>query len=327
MHRRTMLGLILGAGLGHRFAFAQRSRPRVGFLTPYTSSDSRELRDAFLKGLAENGYIDGKTVDIAWRFADREPNRLGVLAADLVGQNVDLIVAETTAGVRAAKQATKTIPIVMTAVADAVGSGLVASLARPGGNVTGMSFLGTEQIAKRFELLKEIMPGLLSVAVLRHPGAHGEGTAKRMREETDGAAHTTKVSLQYLEVEKADQLAGVFQRLAKERQSALLVWPSPMFLASRKAVVELANQHRIPAIYYVREYVEAGGLISYGHVQSEVFRRSATHAARILKGAKPSDLPVEQPSVFELLVNMRTAKAAGIAIPRSILLRTDRVIE
>jgi putative ABC transport system substrate-binding protein len=301
--------------------------PRIGYLASGLASDSTYLQQAFAEGLREHGYIEGKTIFVERRFADRKPERLPDLAAELVRQNVKLIVAETTPAVRAAKQTTSSVPIVMTAVADAVGSGLVASLARPGGNVTGLSFLGTELVAKRLEVLREAVPGASRIVVLWHPGAHGEGTVKRMREETESAARTMSVALHWVQARSRSDLDKAFGEMKTYKPQALLLWPSPMFLAERKQIVELAAKSQLPAIYYLREYAEAGGLVSYGHSQPDLFRRAATYVDRILKGAKPAELPVEQPSKFELVVNLRAAERLALEMPKPLVLRADHAIQ
>jgi putative tryptophan/tyrosine transport system substrate-binding protein len=301
--------------------------PRIGYLATGAPQDSAYLQEAFMQGLRERGYVEGKTILVERRFADRNPERLQGLAAELLRQNVNLIVAETTPAVRAAKQATSSVPIVMTAVADAVGSGLVASLARPGGNVTGLSFLGTELVAKRLEVLREAVPAANRIVVLWHPGAHGEGTVKRMREETESAARTMGVTLHWMEARGRSDLEKVLPEMKAQKFHALLLWPSPMFLAERHHIVELAAKNQVPAVYYVREYAEAGGLLSYGHSQPDLFRRAATYVDRILKGAKPAELPVEQPSKFELVVNLKAAQRMHLTIPKPLVLRADHAIE
>jgi putative ABC transport system substrate-binding protein len=301
--------------------------PRIAYLATGAAPDSTDLQHAFFQGLRERGYIEGKNIHVERRFAERKPERLADLAAELVRQRVDLIVAETTPAVRAAKQATASIPIVMTAVADAVGSGLVASLARPNGNVTGLSFLGTELVAKRLEVLREAVPGANRVVVLWHPGAHGEGTVKRMRQETESAARTMGVTLQWVHARRGSDLEKAFVDMKQHKPHALLLWPSPMFLAERSRIAELAAQHRLPAMYYVREYPEAGGLMSYGHNLPDLFRRAATYVDRILKGAQPAELPVEQPVLFELVVNLKAAQRIPLVVPQPLLLRADQAIQ
>jgi putative ABC transport system substrate-binding protein len=324
-NRRRLLFAGAIAPLG-AWAQTSPSGPRIGYLSTNGRSDSPQLRAAFLEGLRDARYVEGRSIVIEWRFADRKPERLSGLAAELIATKPRLIVTETTPAVRAAKEATSSIPIVMTAVADAVGSGLVSSLARPGANVSGMSFLGTELVGKRLELLKQAMPNIDRVAVLRHPGAHGDATVARMRHETEAAAHAMGLSTQVVDVPAAGDLKPSFAAIARDKASAILVWPSPMFLAERKQIAALAVAHRLPAMYYLREYPEAGGLMSYGPSLPEMFRRSAAFVDKILKGAKPGDLPVEQPSRFEFVINLRAAREGGISIPESLLVRADEVI-
>jgi putative tryptophan/tyrosine transport system substrate-binding protein len=323
--RRALVAL--GAILSCRpiWALAQ-SIPRIAFVSTNGRADSPEPREAFLQGLREQGYVEGRSITIEWRFAERRPERLSGIAAEIVASKPRLIVAETTPAVRAVKQATSSIPIVMTAVADAVGSGLVASLARPGANVTGMSFLGTELVAKRLELLKQALPAVKSVAALHHAGAHGEATVRRMHEETDQAARALGLAMSVLSARSAADLPPLFEKMSREINTAVLVWPSPMFLAERSQIVRLAAAHKVPAIYYLRNYVDVGGLMSYGPNFAGVFRRSAAFVDKILKGAKPGDLPIEQPATFEFVVNLIAASALGVSIPESVLLRADGVV-
>jgi putative ABC transport system substrate-binding protein len=321
--------LILLAGAIAPFgAWAQVSRgsPRIAFLSTYSRSDNPQLRAGFLRGLREAGYVEGQSIVIEWRFADRKTEHLPRLAAELIAMNPRVIVTETTPAVRAAKQATSTIPIVMTGVADAVGSGLVSGLARPDANVTGMTFLGTELVGKRLELLKQAIPTISEVAVLRHPGAHGDATARRMRDETEVAARAMGLSTQVVDAPSASDLPAAFNSISREKASAVLVWPSPMFLAERKQLAALAVKHRLPTMYYLREYAEAGGLMSYGPNLPELCRRSAMFVDKLLRGARPADLPVEQPSRFEFVVNLAAARETGVSIPEALLVRADEVI-
>ena len=325
MRRRALLAL--GAALSLRPVLAlPQSNPRIAFVSSNGRADIPEPREAFLQGLREHGYVEGSTITIEWRFAERRSERLAELAAEIVASKPALIVAETTPAVRAVKHATSSIPIVMAAVADAVGSGLVASLARPGANVTGMSFLGTELVAKRLELLKQALPAVKNVTALRHLGAHGEATVQRMHEETEQAARALGMGLSVLSARTAADLAPLFEKISREANAAVLVWPSPMFLAERSQMVRLAAGRKVPAIYYLRDYVDVGGLMSYGPNFAGVFRRSAAFVAKILKGAKPGDLPIEQPATFEFVVNLITASTLGLTIPDSVLVRADGVV-
>ncbi len=328
-------GLILTLALGllaaTRAADAQQAAkvPRVGLLLPGRALEPVSLRntEAFKQGLLERGYVDGQNIAIEHRWAEGRLDRLPGMAANLVRLKVDVIVAVTTPSALAAKQATKTIPIVATAIADPVGDGLVASLARPGGNITGFTFLGPELVPKRLELLKEAIPRASRVAALWHPGVYSEPTMRDMLKEIETAARALGVQLQLVGARGPDDFDRAFSAMTTERANALIVFPSPMLYAERRRIMDLAAKHRLPTIYAWREPVEAGGLMSYGASIPDLYRRAATHVDKILKGAKPGDLPVEQPTKFELVVNLKTAKALGLTIPQSVLIRADQVIE
>jgi len=297
---------------------------RIGHLS---SGSPPGFVEEFRQGLRERGYLEGQNIAVEYRWAEGKFERLPDLAADLVGLKVDLIVAVTTRSALAAKHATSAIPIVMVAVADPVGSGLVASLARPGGNITGLTFLGAELSAKRLQLLKEVVPGLSRVAVLWHPGAHGEQTQRNMLKETEVAGRALELQLQLLEARDPNDFDRAFSAMTRKRAGALLVLTSPMFIAERRRLADLAARSRLPATYHVKEFVEAGGLMAYGASIPDQVRRVAVFADKILKGAKPADLPVEQPTKFELVINLKTAKALGLTIPQSVLFRADEVIQ
>jgi putative ABC transport system substrate-binding protein len=245
-------------------------------------------------------------------------------AADLVRAKVDLIVAWGTTAVTAAKQATRTVPIIFVAVGDPVGTGVVASLARPGGNITGLTNISTELSAKMLELLKEVVPGLTRVAVLRNPT--NPVSAPQLRW-TEVAAGSLGMQLQVVDVRDPKELEGAFSTMSRERAGGLTVLADPMFLSQRTRIADLAARTRLPAMFNVRQYVEAGGLMSYGPSLADLWRRAATFVDKILKGARPADLPVEQPTRFELVINLRTTKALGLTIPQSILIRADHVIQ
>ena len=300
---------------------------RIGCLETGSASGRAQLWEAFRQGLRDLGYVEGQNISLECRWGEGNNDRLPGLAAELARLKVAVIVASATPAARAAQQATPTIPIVVTAVADPVGSGLVASLARPGGNVTGLSMLAAELVAKRLELLKEVVPKVARMAVLWHPGVHGEGTIRNMLEETKSAGRALGVQLQFVEVRRPDGFERAFAAIRKERVGALLVFPSPMFIEERRRIVAQAAKSRLPAVYPWRESAEAGGLMSYGVSLPDQFRRAATYVDKIPKGAKPADLPVEQPTRFELVINLKTAKALGLTIPPSILIRADQVIQ
>jgi putative ABC transport system substrate-binding protein len=302
---------------------------RIGFLlTPSLESpEGRALRDAFSQGLREHGYVEGQTIVTEYRAADGKIDRLPALATELARLKVHLIVAMGTATARAAQQATTGIPIVAAIMGDPVGDGLVASLARPGGNITGLTFLGPELVPKRLELLKEALPNVSRVAALWHPGAFSERTTREMVQRTQVAARTLGVQLQLVEVRSLDDLDHAFSTMTRDRVSALIVFPSPMLFNERRHIVDLATRYRLPSMFSVREFAELGGLITYGASISDLVRRSAVHVDKILKGAKPADLPVEQPTKFEMVINLKTAKALGLTIPQSILVRADVIIQ
>ena len=301
---------------------------RVGYLViGALESPATRLRiDSFRQGLRELGYIEGQNIVIDYRAADGRIERLPGLASELVRAKPDIIVAVATAAARAAKQATSTIPIVATAMGEPVNDGLVASLARPGGNMTGTAFLGPELVPKRLELIKESVPNASRVAGLWHSGAFSERTTNDMLDQAKAAARSLGLQLHLTRVQGPDELTSAFAAIAKERVDALVVFPSPMLYSERDRIVELSAKNRLPAIFNARESVEIGGLMAYGASLDELNRRAATYVDKILKGAKPADLPVEQPTTFELAINLRTAKSLGLTIPQTVLFRADHVI-
>jgi putative ABC transport system substrate-binding protein len=254
-------------------------------------------------------------------------DRLPALAAELVLLKVDIIVASGSPAGLAAQKATATTPIVVTAMGDPVRDGLVVSLARPGGNITGTAFLGPELVPKRLALLREVLPKVSRVAVLWHPSAFGERTMKDMLDEISKTASTLDMQLHLVEVREPDELEQAFSRMASQRAEALFQFPSAMLFSERRRIVELALAHRLPSMFNGKEFVQLGGLISYGVSIADLGRRSATYVDKILKGAKPSDLPVEQPTKFELFINVKTAKTLGLEVPATVLARADEVIE
>jgi putative tryptophan/tyrosine transport system substrate-binding protein len=328
MRRREFIALVGGViwcPTGVRAQQQTGKLPRVGYLRLTSSSDRPPLLDAFRQALRELRWIEGQNIVIDYRFADGRLDRLSDLAAELVRLKVDVIVSLGTQGVTAAKNATDTIPIVMIAVRDPVAIGLIASLARPGGNVTGVSgYAGLEIVAKQLELLKETVPEIRLVAVLSNPtNAYHQLAIK----ELNIAARSLGVQLQLLEARGPDEFDGAFAAMAKERVGALLVLADIIFNNSQTRLVDFATRNRLPAIYGVRESVEAGGLMSYGPSFLDFYRRSAAYVDKILKGGKPADLPVEQPTKFELVINLQTAKTLGLTIPPTLLSRADEVIE
>ena len=300
--------------------------PRIGFLVAASASDSAYARliDAFRQGLRDLGYVEGRNILIEYRYAGESHEQLPALAAELVRLKVDVIVSHGTPGPSAAKQATSTIPIVMTSAGDPVGSGLVASLARPGGNVTGLSLLAPELGGKRLQLLKELLPGLSRVAVLWNSA---NPYASLVMRETEAAATTLGVQLQALVVRGPEDFEGVLAAATRGRVGALIAVEDPLTIRKRTQIVDFAAKSRLPAMYGVKEFVDAGGLMSYGAHLADLYRRAATYVDKILKGAKPADLPVEQPTRFEFVINLKTAKALGLTIPQSVLIRADEVIQ
>ena len=299
--------------------------PRIGFLGVTSPSDRPSHLDAFRQRLRELGWVEGQNIVIDYRYAEGRVDRLPDLAAELVRLKVDLIVASAgTQAATAAKNATETIPIVMIYVRDPVGTGLIASLARPGGNVTGVSgSAGLELFAKQLELLKETVPKIRRVAILSNPDNAYHQLAIR---EVNVAARSLGVQLQLLEARGPNEFDGAFAAMAKERVGALLVLSDAIFGSHRTRLADLAARSRLPAAFGVRDDVEAGGLMSYGPSILDSYRQAATYVDKILKGAKPADLPVEQPMKFELVLNLKTAEALGLTIPPLILFQADEVI-
>jgi ABC-type uncharacterized transport system substrate-binding protein len=300
--------------------------PRIGYLSVSSPSAMSTRTEAFRQGLRELGYVEGKNIVIEWRSAEGKRDRLPSLAAELVRLKVDIIVTAGPPATRSAKEATVTIPIVFAQDGDPVASGFVASLARPGGNITGLSTLAPELSGKRLELLKEIVPRLSRVAVL---GNSTNPANAQVLKETELAAGVFGVKLQYLDVLDPKDIETAFRAASKGRADAVLMTVSGgVVLSQRTQVVELAAKSRLPAMYIIiREYVETGGLMSYGVSLIDLDRRAATYVDKILKGAKPADLPVEQPTKFEFIINLTAAKQIGLTIPPNVLVRADRVIK
>jgi putative ABC transport system substrate-binding protein len=329
MDRRAFIGTMAGGLLAAPLAAdAQQAAKvhRIGLLggSPPNSPGGRRAWEGFFQGMRELGYVEGQNILAEGRFYGDRTDRLPALAAELVRLNVDVIVAGAPPAPEAAQRATSTIPIVMAHHADPVGSGLVASLARPGRNVTGLSTQAPDLAGKRLQLLKEAVPGISRVAVLSNPTIPSQALELR---EAKVAAGSLKVQLQMLEARAPSDFAGVFSAMTKERAGGVIILTSSMFYAERTRIAELAAQSRVPAIYAVKEFAEAGGLMTYGINIHESFRRAAIYVDKILKGAKPADLPVEQPTKFELVINLKTAKALGLTIPPSLLQGADEVIQ
>ena len=331
-NRRAFIAGLGGAAAWPLIASAQQQPariPRLGYLLTGSleSPDTQEFVEAFRQGLRQLGYMEGQNIVIEYREAHLHIERFSSLATELVGRNVDLIVASNTPAGLAAKQATTTIPIVVQVMADPVRDGLVATLARPGGNVTGLTFLGPELTTKRLQLLKDVLPAMSHVAVLWHPGAYGEDTMREMLMATEAGARALNLQLQKIEVRGPEELDGAFSTMARGGTDAVLIFPSPMFYNERRRMSDLALRYRLPSIFLDREFAELGGLMAYGTSIRNLARQSATFVDKILKGARPNDLPIEQPTVFDLVINLKTAKALGLTIPPSLLARADEVIE
>ena len=297
--------------------------PRIGYLGGASLSAIPERIEAFRQGLRELGYVEGKNIVIEWRWAEGKSDRLPDLAAELVRLKVEFIVTAGPAATPVAKEATSTIPIVMGVDNDPIGNGFVASLARPGGNITGLSSLAPEISGKQLELLKESVPRLSRVAVLENSTTPGSAQALK---EIELAAGALKVQVQYLDVLATKDIETAFRAASKGRADAVLVLNSPVAISYRKQLADLAVKRRLAAIYYSIEYVEDGGLMTYGVNVTDLFRRAATYVDKILKGAKPADLPVEQPVKFEFIINLKAAKQIGLTIPPNVLARADKVI-
>jgi putative ABC transport system substrate-binding protein len=303
----------------------QRSHvPRIGYLGTSSASLEPELVKAFREGLRDRGYVEGQNILIEYRWAEGNYQRFPSLVADLVTQKVDLILTAGTPGALAAKHATQTIPIVMTVTGDAIGAGLVSSLARPGGNITGLTTMVPDLEGKRLEILKEALPKLATLVVLLNTA--NPYTAIPW-EQTQISAKALGIQLQPIEVQRPEDFKDAFARVARQRPDAITMVADRFLLAHRTQIVDFVAKTRLPAMYPYRDFVVAGGLMSYAPSYEELFRRSATYVDKILRGAKPSDLPVEQPTKFELLVNLKTAKILGVPIPPSLLLRADHVFE
>ena len=329
MNSRRIFLVILAVGLltAPLAAGAQQPAkiPRIGYLSSGGPSISSPLfTAAFQESLRELGYVEGQNILIEYRWAEGRADRLPALAAELVHRKVDLLFAISTPAALAAKDATTTIPIVFAAVGDPVGTGIVANLARPGGNITGVGNIFVEISAKVLELLEEAVPGVKRVAVL---GVLSNPAMQLGRKEMEAGASTLGVQLQFLDLRGPNDFTSAFAAITKDRGHGLIVFPDSLMFAHRSQIVDFAAKHRLPAMYPAREFADAGGLMSYGTNYPDMWRRWAIYVDKILKGAKPADLPVEQPTRFELVINMKTAKALGLSIPQSILIRADQVIQ
>jgi putative ABC transport system substrate-binding protein len=325
VRRRDFIGIAGGAAIAWPFGVrAQQSSklPTIGFLGASTDANWTRWTASFVQGLRERGWIEGRTVAIEYRWADGRSERFAEIAAEFVRLKVDVILTVASA-VPAAKQATATIPIVFALASDPVSAGLVDSLARPGGNVTGLSIQSPDLIGKRFELLRELVPDLRRLAIIGNPGGASFATEVA---EAHTAARILALEVDALEIRSGEDIAPVFARL-KDGVQALYVCPDPLVNANHKRINTLALAARLPTLHPFRDYLDTGGLMSYGANNAELFRRSADYVDRILRGAKPADLPVQQPTKFELIFNLTTAKALGLTVPPALLARADEVID
>lgn len=329
MQRREFLALIGVAATWSPLVWAQQPKnvPKIGFLTTGSIDQTRTSMAAFHQGLREYGYIDGKNIVVEFRAADSKVEQLPALASDLVRLNPALIVAQNSLAARAVQQATKSIPVVVPVMGDPVADGLVASLARPGGNTTGLTFIGPQLVPKRLAQLKEALPIATRIAAIWHPAAYSKITTQGMISEVESASKTLGVNLRLVAVQNPDGLSDAFSTIAGEHADAVLLFPSPMFFVARERIVELAAEHRLPLFAIGKEFVQLGGLLSYGADIIDLNRLCAGYVDKILKGAEPADLPVEQPTKYELFINLKTAKTLGIEIPVTLLARADKVIE
>jgi ABC-type uncharacterized transport system substrate-binding protein len=332
MKRREFIKLLGGAAAAWPLAARGQQAgavARIGVLLTarLESPEWRANFDAFGQGLAELGYIEGQNIIIERRGADGQINRLPVLASELVNLKVNVIVAGGTPASRAAQQATAITPVVATSMGDPVEDGLVASLARPGGNITGTTFLGPELVPKRLAVFKELLPAMSRVGVLWHPNAFSEKTTNDMVKGMEQAATALGMQLQFVQAQSPSELERAFSDLTTAHADGLFEFPSPMFFSERSHLVDLAALHRLPAMYNAREFVQLGGLIAYGARIADLYRRAATYVDKILRGAKPANLPVEQPTKFELYINLKTAKSLGLTVPLGLLIAADEMIE
>jgi putative tryptophan/tyrosine transport system substrate-binding protein len=326
--KKKFIGLALGAvlfALSYSVSAQQAKKvPRIGYVDAGSPATTGHRAQAFVQGLHELGYVDGQNIVIEYRWADGKLERLPGFVAELVRLRVDVIVSSATPAIRFAKEQTSTIPIVMAGVTDPVGVGFVTSLAHPGGNITGLTHLSPDLTGKRLELLKEVVPRLLRVAVLWNPNQPGQPLAYK---ESQVAARALKVTLVSMEARNREEIERVLSAMGRERLQGFFELPDPLTFFNRELITDFAAKHRLPAMYSFREYVDAGGLMSYGTSFPDLFHRAATYVDKILKGAKPADLPVEQPKKFEFVINLKAAKQIGLTIPPTVLAQADKVIK
>jgi putative ABC transport system substrate-binding protein len=326
MNRRDLIALLGGAAT--LWPLAARAQPKampvIGLLSPFSRPDTEAWHQAFRNGLHDLGWVEGVNLKIEYRYADGREQRLPELVAELIALKVDIIVVAVATDALAAAKATKTIPIVMASAGDPVAMGLIASLPRPGGNVTGLTQISTDLTGKRLELLKEVAPGVSRLAVLWNPA---DPTSVLTWREIQAPARQLGIDLHSLEVRGSDQLDGAFAGAIGTHDNAITALPAPVFVLGEKRIADFAAESHLPSMFHLAEFVHVGGLMSYGPDRADLFRRAATFVDKILKGANPADLPVEQPTKFQFVLNLKTAKALGLRVPQSILARADEVIE
>jgi putative tryptophan/tyrosine transport system substrate-binding protein len=326
--KRTSTVLALCAMLLALCASAEAQQPtkipRIGFLDAGSPATTGHRAQAFVQGLRDLGYVEGENIVIEYRWAAGKLESLPALVEDVVRLRVDVIVSSAAPAIRFAKEQTTTIPIVMAGVTDPVGVGFVTSLARPGGNITGLTHLSPDLSGKRLELLKEVVPRLLRAAVLWNPNHPGQPGAFK---DTQVAAQALKVTLISMEVRNREEIERALSGMGKERPQALFELPDPLTFFNRQLITDFAAKHKLPGMYSFREWVDAGGLMSYGTSFPDLFRRAATYVDKILKGTKPAELPVEQPMKFEFIINLKAAKQIGLTIPPNVLARANQVIK
>jgi putative tryptophan/tyrosine transport system substrate-binding protein len=326
MRRREFLGVLGGVAAAWPLAARaqQPAMPVIGLLSPFSRSDTEPWHQAFRQGLRELGWIEGENISIEYRYAEGRAERLPELVADLISHKVAAIVVAVTPDALAATKATKTIPIVMASAGDPVATGLVQNLARPGGNITGLSQMSTDLAAKRLELLKQVASDLSRVAVLWNPR---DAISTLTWQEIQLPARRLDIELHSLEVQDNGEFDNAFATAIGAKVGAIYVLPAPIFVDNEKRIAEFAAKNHLPSVFHLPEYVRLGGLMAYGPDRVDLFRRAATYVDKILKGANPGDLPIEQPTKFELVINLKTAKALGLTVPPSVLMRADEVIE
>ena len=326
MKRREFIGLVTGAAMWPHGARGQQAAGarKIGVLSPFAPADTLLWNKALMRGLRDLGWVDGKNLVVEYRFAEGNKERLAELVTDLIQQKVDILLTTVTQDTLAARKATAEIPIVMVAVGDPVATGLVGSLARPGGNITGLSQMTPDLSGKRLELLKEIVPNISAVAILFNPDDQLSILDAR---EARLSAQRLSIEVHSLEVRTVADLAKILGDAVALRVGGLVILPAPVLFENLRPIADFAIQNRLPSTFHLREFPTAGGLVSYGVDRSDLFRRAATYVDKILKGANPATLPIEQPTKFELVINLKTARALGLAIPANLLVIADEVIE